>query len=122
GTGRALGIQVVERQFGSGGGESPDEIVDPGTGRGVSLAGVDAGPKMRLGHNQDDLANMIEQHHAVEKREREVGQTPIVARHIGQVLGVANGIVGRVTYGSAGESGKLLKVSRAMQFDELLKV
>ena len=122
GTARSLGIQVAERQLGSGGGESPDEIVDPGTGRGVSLAGVDAGPEMRLRHNQDDLANMIEQHHAVEEREREVGQTPIVARHIGQVLGVADGIVGRVAHGSAGESGQPGKVNRAMEIDELLKL
>ncbi len=58
---------------------------------------------MRLGDNQDRLANMVENHHAIVEGERQVGQAAIVGRGVRQVLGVAHGVVGRVADGAAGE-------------------
>ena len=64
---------------------------------------------------------MVEEDHPVVEREREVGQTAIVGRGVGQVLGVADGVVGRVADGSAGEPGKPGEVNGAITVEELLR-
>ena len=64
---------------------------------------------------------MVEDDHAVVEGEREVGQPAVVGRDVGEVLGVADGVVSRIADGPAGEPGEPRQVDGPVPFDQLLR-
>ena len=65
---------------------------------------------------------MVEDDHAVVEGERQVGQAAVVGRGVGQVLGVADRVVGRVADRAAGEPGQAGQVDRPVAVDQALEV
>jgi hypothetical protein len=75
-----------------------------------------------VGHDQDRLADVVEDDHPVIKGEGEVGQAAIVGGGVGEALGVADGVVGREPDGAAGEPGEAGEVDRPVPLDQPLQV
>ena len=65
---------------------------------------------------------MVEEDHAVVEGEREVGQAAVVGGTFGQVLGVADRVVGGEADRAAGEPGEARHVDRPVAIDEPLEV
>ena len=65
---------------------------------------------------------MVEQDHPVVEGEREVGQAAIVGRGVGQVLGVADGVVSGIADRAAGEPRQPRQGDGAIALDQLLEI
>ena len=113
-SGRPGGVDVDRRQLGPGGREPVDQLVEPIGGPVVrppgGLEALGLGPG--LGDDEDRLADVVEEDHPVEEGERQVGQAAVVGRGVGQVLGVADRVVGGVADGPAAEPGQAGQVDR----------
>ena len=75
-----------------------------------------------MGDDQDGLADVVEEDHPVVEGEREVGQAAVVGRGVGQVLGVADRVVGGVADGPADEPGEARQVDGPVSGEQGLEV
>ena len=64
---------------------------------------------------------MVEQDHPVVERERQIGKAAIIGRHVRQILGVADGVVGGKADRPAHEPRQALERDRAITLDQLLR-
>ncbi len=103
-------------------GEPIDQVVDPFGGPRVGVAGVDVRPAMGMGDDQDGLADQVEDHHPVVEGEQHVGQPAVVGRCVGQVLDVADGVVGGEPDRASQEPGQARHLNRPVAVQELLQL
>ena len=103
---RRVRVDVAHAQVGTARGEAGDQLVDAIAGRLVGSLGVRGRADVGLRHDQDRLADVVEEDHPIVEGEREIGQPPVVVGDVGQVLGVSHGVVGRIADGPAGEPGE----------------
>ncbi len=55
--------------------------------------------------HRDRLLHVVKHDHVVEERERKVGQSAVVLWGIGEMLGVADGVVSGIPHRAAAEPG-----------------
>ena len=64
---------------------------------------------------------MIKDHHPVVKAERQIGESTVVGRGVGQMLDVTDGIVASHAHGAADEAWQTPAVSDFMLVDPLFE-
>ena len=119
---RGVRGDVAHAQVGTAAGEAGDQLVDAIASRLVGRLWVRRRTDVGLRNDQDRLADVVEQDHAIVEGEREIGQSAIVVGDIGQVLGVAHRIVRRIADSPAGESREPRQGEGPVFFDELLEI
>src|SRR6185437_12532075 len=74
-----------------------------------------------VGDGGDGLGDVIEDDHAVEEAEREVGDAAIVWRGVGKAFDVADGVVAGVADGAAAEARQTGQVRGPVRRDHLFQ-
>jgi hypothetical protein len=64
---------------------------------------------------------MVEQDHPIVESEREVGQTSIVSRRVGEPFGISYRVVGGISDGSSGEARQTWQMDGSILFEQLLE-
>lgn len=111
---------VVERQVGFSGLQLLAGFIDANAGLVIRLPQI-AALRACVADHQDRLLDVIEDDHAVVKRERHVGQLAVIERCVRQMLGVADDVVTGVADGSAAETGQLGMWSGSIAGDQRLE-
>jgi hypothetical protein len=112
---------VAQVQFRGGALQLSTQLVDSGSGTLVGRMRI-VRSRPRISDDQNRFTNLVEDDHAIVKREGHVGDATVVVRSVGQSLRIANNVVARVAHGSAAKPRQARNIAGPIAREQALQI